>query len=138
MLNFARRRTQAAGWATSAIAGRPTMRPSGTASVDLSRSRLTGGRSLAVLAAVSVPAASPALAITCHGDFQVVSGQEISTPFCRDNELARVARGYGFHVSDAEMRNNPAEKEEACRFLRNDIRVHTACQEVLPTDGGSD
>ena len=136
-------RTQAIGCIGSGIAIGSLMWASGASPVDLSRSKQLAGRVIAryrltVFATVSVIATSPALAITCHGDFQVVNGQEISTPFCRDNELARVARGYGFHVSDADIRNSPAKKEETCRFLRNEIRVHTACEEVLPTDGGSD
>ena len=143
MPNFTKGRTQAADCPGSAIASSSTPRAPVTTPVDLSRSKQLASRVIAryrlvVLATVSVIATSPALAITCHGDFQVVNGQEISTPFCRDNELARVARGYGFHVSDADIRNSPAKKEETCRFLRNEIRVHTACEEVLPTDGGSD
>ena len=80
--------------------------------------------------------ASPVSSITCHGDYQVVNGQEISTPFCRDNALASVARQAGFHISDSAIRNNPAKKEEVCRYLGSDIRVYTACEEVLPDDGG--
>lgn len=81
-------------------------------------------------------ASSPAFAITCRGDYQVVNGQKISTPYCRDNELARVARESGFHVSDSTIRNNPGRKEEICRYLHTDIRVQTACAEVLPDSGG--
>jgi hypothetical protein len=77
-----------------------------------------------------------AFAIVCHGNYQVVNGEEISTPFCRDNELAAVARGYGFHVTDSEMRNNPSKKEEICRSLRDDNRVYTACAEVVPYGSG--
>ena len=80
--------------------------------------------------------ASPVSSITCHGDYQVVNGQEISTPFCRDNALASVARQAGFHISNSAIRNNPAKKEEVCRYLGSDIRVYTACEEVLPDDGG--
>jgi hypothetical protein len=91
---------------------------------------------VALFAALPFCLASPVLAITCHGDYQVVNGQEISTPFCRDNALAAVAREFGLHVSDAAIRNNPAEKQEVCRYFRSDIRVRTACEEVLPDDGG--
>lgn len=91
------------------------------------------------LIAFAMLAISPsvAFAITCHGNYQVVNGEEISTPFCRDNALAAVARQYGYSVSDAEMRNNPSRKEEICRALRNDNRVYTACAEVVPYGGGS-
>ncbi|HVX34762.1 MAG TPA: hypothetical protein VHC71_00915 [Hyphomicrobium sp.] len=79
---------------------------------------------------------SPAFAITCHGNYQVVNGQEISTPYCRDNVLAEIARQSGFDVSNSTMRHNPSRKEEICRYLQSDIRVDTACAEVLPDGGG--
>jgi hypothetical protein len=82
-----------------------------------------------------VSLASPALAIKCNGNFQIVNGEEISTPFCRDNALAAVAREAGYRITDAEMRNNPSRKEEICPFLRSDIRVHPACDDVLPDSG---
>jgi hypothetical protein len=80
---------------------------------------------------------SPALAITCHGDYQVVGGQEISTPYCRDGSLAAAARASGFHVSDATVRTNTEKKTELCRYLNNDIRAQPACDDVLP-NGDSD
>ncbi len=87
---------------------------------------------LAILAISS----SRTFAITCHGNYQVVAGNEISTPYCRDNALAAVARQYGYRVSDAEIRNNPSRKEEVCRALRDDNRVYTACAEVIPYGSG--
>jgi hypothetical protein len=77
-------------------------------------------------------AASPAFAITCHGEYQVVGGQEISTPFCRDNALGALARRRGFDISDASIRNYPGRKDEICRFLRYDINAQPACAEVDP------
>ncbi len=79
---------------------------------------------------------APAMAITCHGNYQVVGGQEISTPYCRDNALAGVARQYGYRDSDATVRNNPSRKEELCRNLNSDIRVQTACADVFPSGSG--
>lgn len=78
----------------------------------------------------AVPSAS---AIECWEDYQIVQGQPISTPFCRDGYLAKVAREYGFKASAEAIRNNPSRKEEVCRYIGNDIRVQTACSEVLPT-----
>jgi hypothetical protein len=85
--------------------------------------------------AVSISAfgASSAKAIECKEDYQIVQGQPISTPYCRDGYLAQVAREYGFKTSPAAIRNNPSRKEEICRFIGTDIRVQTACSEVLPT-----
>lgn len=79
-----------------------------------------------LVAAVST--ASPAEArIVCRDGFQVVRGREISTPYCEHNYLAQVARKYGVRVSDAEVRNNPARKNELCRMIGHDIRVSGTC-----------
>jgi hypothetical protein len=79
--------------------------------------------------------ASPCVAIQCDGDFQIVNGQPISTPYCRDGNLGAVARRHGVRVSDEAIRRNPARKEEICRFVGSDIEARTACLDVLP-DGG--
>lgn len=79
---------------------------------------------LVVLAGIANPANA---AIRCNEDFQVVQGNEISTPYCRDNFLAQVARGYGIRVSNVEIRNNPGRKGEVCRQIGHDIRVQSAC-----------
>jgi len=75
-------------------------------------------------------AASPASAITCRGDFQVVGGHEISTPYCRDRVLGAVAREHGMKITDAEIRNYPGRKDEVCRYVGDDIRARPACDEV--------
>jgi hypothetical protein len=86
--------------------------------------------------AVTIPLSSAALArIVCHDDFQVVNGREIATPYCRDNTLARVSRAYGRRVSDAEVRNNPALKDELCRNFGSDIRIKSACASSKGQDG---
>lgn len=85
----------------------------------------------AALGLLTVPAllAGPANAagIKCRDDYQVVQGREISTPYCADNYLARVAREYGVRVSDAAIRNNPNKKSEVCRFIGHDPRVKENC-----------
>lgn len=63
-----------------------------------------------------------AFAVECRGNFQVVNGQEISTPYCRDAHLAKVAG-----VSAHKVRNNPNFKEEVCRHYGHDNRVREAC-----------
>ncbi len=88
-----------------------------------------------VFVALSLLTASQALAITCRGEYQVVSGQEISTPFCRDNALGALARRRGFDISDSSIRNYPGRKSELCRFLRYDIEAQSACAEVSPGEG---
>jgi len=91
---------------------------------------------LLFLATLALAVGSSAHArIVCHDSYQVVAGQAISTPYCQDNALAQAARGYGRRVSDVEVRDNPALKNELCRHLGSDIRVQTACASTR-SDGG--
>ena len=72
---------------------------------------------------------APALAIECRGEYQVVQGQLLATPYCQDNYLAKVAREYGSRVSAREIRNNPNTKADVCRFMGHDSRVSHMCME---------
>lgn len=79
-------------------------------------------------AAMTVATASPAAAkIRCKGIFQVTKNGLISTPLCQDREIARVARSYGWRVTDAQVRNNPLKKVEICQALGGDTRLQGAC-----------
>lgn len=82
---------------------------------------------LTVLLALPALATPADAAIKCRNDYQVVQGREISTPYCADNYLARVAREYGVRVSDQAIRNNPNKKSEVCRFIGHDPRVKENC-----------
>ena len=67
--------------------------------------------------------------IECNGAYQIVRGQgEIATPYCEDEYLARVARGYGMRVSGSAIRHSPARKQEVCRFMGHDSRISEICQ----------
>ncbi len=67
--------------------------------------------------------------IKCSDEFQIVRGQgHISTPYCRDEYLARVARGYGIRVSGSAIRHSTSRKEEVCRTIGHDGRVSSICQ----------
>ena len=75
--------------------------------------------------------ASPADArIVCKGNFQLVAGNMITTPYCRDKNLARVARASGFKVNDNAILYNPNAKRDVCRYLISNIEVQMACLEV--------
>lgn len=66
--------------------------------------------------------------IKCNGPFQIVRGAgEIATPYCEDEYLASVARGYGMRVSARAIRSNPSRKEEVCRTIGHDSRVYDIC-----------
>jgi hypothetical protein len=81
------------------------------------------------LASLVMSAASAEARIVCRDGYQVVNGQEIATPYCGDNYVAAIAREYGGKVSDAELRNNPAKKDEVCRWIGTDTRVRPYCNE---------
>lgn len=66
---------------------------------------------------------SASAAIKCDGDYQVVDGHEIATPYCGDNYTATVAQQYGLHVTKQEMRENPARRSEVRRMIGYDLRL---------------
>jgi len=78
---------------------------------------------------LSMTPASAASGIVCNGNYQVVGGSEISTPYCRDTHLAKIARRSGFRVSDAAVLYNPNVKSEVCRFISNNIEVRDTCND---------
>lgn len=84
-----------------------------------------------LVAALSISAVEQAEArIKCNGAYQVVRGQgEIATPYCEDEYLARVARGYGVRISGSAIRRSPARKEEVCRHIGHDGRISEICQQ---------
>lgn len=90
----------------------------------------------AFVAIAATTASAAPDAIECRDNYQIVNGQPISTPFCRDGYLAKVARQYGFKTSAATIRNDPSRKAEICRYVGDDIRVQNTCAEVLPTPFG--
>jgi len=85
------------------------------------------------MGSAAVLLAGPAAAIECDGRYQIVQGQRLSTPYCEDGYLAKVARQYGSRVSAGGIRNNPNLKAETCRFMGHDTRVSDIC---APYRGG--
>ena len=82
----------------------------------------------------AVTLAQPAEAkIKCSEGYQLVDGAMLSTPYCRDNYVAAVARQYGMNAPDAKVRNNPNFKREICRWIGHDIRAKDSCEEVEPS-----
>ena len=65
------------------------------------------------------------------------SRTRISTPYCRDNALAAVARTYGYRELRLDSSQQSIAKEELCRQLNSDIRVQTACADVIPGGDGA-
>jgi len=79
--------------------------------------------------------AGPASAkIKCVDEAQVVNGQLAVTPWCEDENLAKVAQLYGARVTGAAIRNNPNLKSQICRFIGADIRVKDTCAGYIDYD----
>jgi hypothetical protein len=53
-------------------------------------------------------------AIRCDGNYQIIHGKELSTPFCEDEDLAAWARGNGLSISSARIRQSADAKHQAC------------------------
>jgi hypothetical protein len=65
--------------------------------------------------------------IACDGDYQIVQGHEIYTPYCGDNRVAAKARAAGDRVTNSEVRNDPAFKDDLCRWMRGDKSLQVDC-----------
>ena len=87
------------------------------------------GAALLALVAMPVPATAK---IKCQGIFQVTKNGPISTPYCQEEEIARVARSYGWKVTAAQVHNNPLKKVYVCQVLGNDTRLAGACGAYAP------
>lgn len=83
------------------------------------------GAALLALVAGPEPAAAK---IQCKGIFQVTKTNGlIATPYCGDEEIARVARSYGWKVTGDQVRNDPLKKVYVCQALGGDVRIQGAC-----------
>jgi hypothetical protein len=89
--------------------------------------RVHGALLLISLGWLGLTAAPADAIIRCDGNYQIINGQPHATPYCQDQNLAEVARGYGMHVSGSALRNSPSEKQRVCQFIGSDIRVREAC-----------
>jgi hypothetical protein len=90
----------------------------------------------ALAAAVLAPQDRAEARIVCDGAYQIIQGSPHATPYCEDNYLAAVARGYGIRVTNVAVRNNPSVKAEVCRTVGHDSRVREICANYLPGDRG--
>jgi hypothetical protein len=94
---------------------------------------LGGTATLAAAAVLAVSFAAPAAArIECRGKFQVTKYGLISTPYCEEEQIARVSRSYGARVTGAEVRNNPLTKVYLCQVYGYDTRLKGSCAGYAP------
>lgn len=98
----------------------------------MQRSAFTAWAALGV-AAFAAAAISPAEArIECRGNFQITKHGPISTPYCEEENIARVARSYGFKVTGAEVRKDPLKKVRLCQIIGGDTRLKGSCAGYAP------
>jgi hypothetical protein len=93
--------------------------------------------SLAFVGLLAVAAPVPAEArIQCQGNFQVGPYGLIATPYCEEEQIARVAQSRGFNVSAAEVHNNPLKKVYLCQVIGFDNRLKGSCAGYGPDSFG--
>jgi len=79
-----------------------------------------------MLSAIALP--EPAAArIQCQGNFQITKYGPIATPYCEEEQIAIVAKSYGWHVSASQVRNDPLKKIYVCQVLGSDVRLKDSC-----------
>jgi hypothetical protein len=94
---------------------------------------LGGAATLATAAVFVLSFTAPAAArIECRGNFQVTKYGLIATPYCEEEQIARVARSYGARVTGAEVRNNPLKKVYLCQVYGFDTRLKGSCAGYAP------
>ena len=97
------------------------------------RQTVSGSTTLAGAALLVISLALPAAArIECRGNFQMSKYGPIATPYCEEENIARVARSYGANVTGAEVRNNPLKKVYLCQVYGGDNRLKGACGAYSP------
>lgn len=94
---------------------------------------LSGSATLAVTALLAIALASPAAArIECRGNFQITKYGPIATPYCEEEQIARVAQSYGIRVTGAEVRRNALKKVYLCQTIGSDSRLKGSCAGYAP------
>jgi hypothetical protein len=97
------------------------------------RLTLNSSATLAVTALLAIAVSAPASArIECRGNFQVTKHGMISTPYCEEENIARVARTYGMNVTGAQVRSDALKKVYLCQIIGNDTRLKGSCAGYAP------
>lgn len=92
------------------------------------RRHFIGPASLAVTALLVIATPEPAAArIQCQGNFQITKYGPIATPYCEEEQIARVAQSRGWKVTAQEIHKNPLKKVEICQILGGDVRLKGSC-----------
>ena len=91
------------------------------------------GFAVAVFAAIATPALAR---IECQGNFQISKYGPIATPYCEEEQIARVAQSRGFKVSADEVHRNPLKKVYLCQVIGFDNRLKGSCAGYGPDSYG--
>jgi hypothetical protein len=93
---------------------------------------------LAATLLLALTAPEPVAArIQCQGNFQVTKKYGlIATPYCEEEQIARVARSYGTNVTGDQVRNNPLTKVYLCQTIGYDSRLKGSCAAYGPDSYG--
>jgi hypothetical protein len=103
----------------------------------MSRALQAGLTSFATVILLSAASIQPAIAqIRCDGAFQVTQYGLIATPYCEEEQIARVANSYGSRVSAAEVHHNPLTKVYLCQTIGYDARLKGDCAGYSPDNYG--
>ena len=82
------------------------------------------------------PLGSAQARIECDGNFQVGrGGQTFASPYCQEQNLARVAQTYGIRTSAQAIRESDSVKGQVCRTIGHDMRVRDTCL-MFRNEGG--
>ena len=86
------------------------------------------GAWLAAMGLLAGVAPVPASArIQCQGNFQISKYGPIATPYCEEEQIARVAQSYGWKVTAQQVHQDPLKKVYVCQVLGNDNRLKGSC-----------
>ena len=93
----------------------------------MSRILQAGLAGCVALALTTMLTAGAEARIECRGNFQMTKYGPIATPYCEEEQIARVAQSYGWKVTAGEVHNNPLTKVYVCQNLGSDNRLKGSC-----------
>jgi hypothetical protein len=105
---------------------------------ETTMTKIKAGLAAGAILALAAFAADPAAArIECRGNFQVTKTNGlIATPYCEEEQIAKVARSRGFKVTGADVHNNALTKVYLCQTIGWDQRLKGSCAGYAPDSFG--
>ena len=91
------------------------------------------GFAVVALAAIATPAQAR---IQCQGNFQVGPYGLFATPYCEEEQIARVAQSYGFKVTAEQVHRDALKKVYLCQVVGYDNRLKGSCAGYGPDSYG--